>query len=154
MSNRISVDEYFLRAAEWATLRGTCARRKVGCVLTNHRSHILATGYNGVASGAPHCIEPAHSCPGAKAPSGTGLDLCEAIHAEQNALLQCHNVFEIHTCYVTHSPCITCVKLIAGTSCQRIVFREKYAHDDASKALWMKLRRHSPHSWIHLPHGD
>lgn len=79
-----------------------------------------------------------HACAGATAPSGTQLESCEAIHAEQNALLQCRDVFSIVTCYVTHSPCITCVKLLLNTSCQRIIFRERYAHDAAAHELWMK----------------
>jgi hypothetical protein len=40
-------------------------------------------------------------------PSGTGLDVCEAIHAEQNALLQCKDVEQIDTAYVTAMPCMT-----------------------------------------------
>lgn len=144
---RPTKEEYFIRMAKLASIRGTCVRRQVGCVLVNERGHVLATGYNGVARGQPHCNEsvisggsgtPAypHACPAAKAVSGTMLDGCEAIHAEQNALLQCHDVFAIHTCYVTHSPCVTCVKLLMGTSCRRIIFAERYAHDDQAKQLW------------------
>jgi len=82
-AERPTQDEYFLKMAELVSTRATCARRKVGCVLVNSRKHILATGYNGVASGMPHCID--EPCPGANYPSGEGLDKCEAIHAEQNA---------------------------------------------------------------------
>lgn len=83
-----------------------------------------------------------NACPGAfradgkKWPSGHNLDACEAIHAEQNALLQCRDVYKIETCYVTVSPCLTCVKLLMNTSCRRIVFRKRYAHDNAAHALW------------------
>lgn len=123
--------------------RATCLRRAVGCVLLNSRGHVLATGYNGVAAGLPHCnmhdeFEPTgypHACPGAHAPSGTGLDGCHAVHAEQNALLQCRDVYSIDTAYVTASPCMTCTKLLLNTSCQHIVFAEEYPHSDA-KALW------------------
>lgn len=76
--------------------------------------------------------------------SGTALDACEAIHAEQNALLQCRDVFSIETCYVTVSPCVTCVKLLMNTACRRIVFAAPYAHDDASRTLW------GPREWIHV----
>jgi dCMP deaminase len=67
--------------------------------------------------------------------SGQGLDACEAIHAEQNALLQCRDVHLIKTCYLTLSPCITCVKLLLNTSCERIVFIEEYV-DARPKDLW------------------
>jgi len=119
--------------------RRTCVRRAVGCVLLNFRGHVLATGYNGVASGQPHCSEGC-PCSGAFSPSGTNLDGCNAIHAEQNALLQCTNVWEIHTAYTTTAPCITCCKLLLNTSCQRIVYLEDYVQPE-SKTLWLSAGR-------------
>lgn len=151
---RPSRDEWALKLALLTAQRTTCCRRAVGCVLLNARGHVLATGYNGVAAGLPHCnhMEPAdcttvsgarprlvetfpHACAGAWSPSGTNLDACQAIHAEQNALLQCRDVYSIHTAYVTASPCMTCVKLLLNTSCERIVFVEEYPHRDA-RQLW------------------
>ena len=158
-------DEWGLQLAQVTASRSTCLRRSVGCVLVDKRGHILATGYNGVAAGAKHCnesttecyltpaglarristVEHPHACPGAQSPSGTNLDGCQAIHAEQNALLQCRNVWEIHTCYVTASPCMTCVKLLLNTSCQRIVFKEDYPHSEA-RVLWENAGR----IWLQL----
>ncbi len=106
-----------------AAQRGTCPRRRVGCVLLNVKGHILSTGYNGVAAGLPHCGKGS-MCKGGTHPSGEGLDECQAIHAEQNALLQCRDVYDIHTAYVTTAPCVTCTKLLLNTSCQRIVYSE------------------------------
>lgn len=131
-------DFYFTAMAELVSLRGTCARREVGCVLVNELGHVIGTGYNGVATGQIHCTSK--PCAGAKCKSGEGLDLCEAIHAEQNALLQCKNVQEIHTAYCTHSPCIHCVKLLLNTSCKRIVFDKEYPHSD-SQRLWEQSGR-------------
>ena len=139
---RPSKDEYFLAMAQLIAERGTCARRKVGCVLVNARGHVLSTGYNGVASGFKHCNENSE-CPGAQSASGTNLDKCGAIHAEQNALLQCRDPYEIHTCYTTTSCCTHCVKLLLNTSCQRIVFLEEYPHEDP-KELWSLAGR----EWI------
>ena len=87
-------------------------------------------------------FEPSHphACPGADSPSGTNLDACQAIHAEQNALLQCKDVYSIHTCYVTASPCVTCTKLLLNTGCQRIVFVEEYPQP-AAKDLWVSSGR-------------
>ena len=50
-------DTYFMKMAALVAERSTCLRRSVGCVLVNGRHHVLATGYNGVASGLPHCNE-------------------------------------------------------------------------------------------------
>jgi dCMP deaminase len=142
---RPSRDEWALKLALLTAQRTTCCRRAVGCVLLNARGHVLATGYNGVAAGQPHCndvddvgfgpvIHP-HACSGVTSPSGTNLDGCQAIHAEQNAMLQCKDVYSIHTCYVTASPCMTCIKLLLNTSCERVVFVEEYPHS-AAKELW------------------
>ena len=135
---RISKDEYFSELARLVSRRGTCARRLVGCVLVSSRGHVLATGYNGVPRGHVHCIDT--PCAGANFPSGTGLDKCEAIHAEQNALLQCKDVNEIDTAYVTAMPCMTCTKLLLNTSCKRIIYVEPYPHE-AARQLWIKNGR-------------
>lgn len=127
-------DQWGLALAKITATRATCVRRKVGCVLLNRRGQVVATGYNGVASGLPHCTEGC-PCSGAYAKSGTNLDACQAIHAEQNALLQCRDVYDIHSAYVTTSPCITCVKLLLNTSCERILFTEEYPHIEARK-IW------------------
>lgn len=134
-------DAYFLRMADLVATRATCLRRSVGCVLTNERGHVLATGYNGVAAGQPHCNTRCdgkfpHACEGATAKSGTSLDTCQAIHAEQNALLQCGDVFRIHTCYCTTLPCVVCTKLLLNTSCARIVYIDEYPHSEAVRKLW------------------
>ena len=135
---RISKDEYFSLMAQLVSRRATCARRSVGCVLVSSRGHVLATGYNGVPSGHDHCSST--PCPGASYPSGTGLERCEAVHAEQNALLQCRDVYEIETAYVTAMPCMTCTKLLLNTGCKRIVYIEPYPHEEAQK-LWIKNGR-------------
>lgn len=109
--------------------RSTCARRAVGCVLVNEQGHVLATGYNGVCRGSDHCIDV--PCAGANQPSGEGLYLCQAIHAEQNALMQCRNINEIYTAYVTASPCISCMRLLANTSVKHIIFKEEYPHHES-----------------------
>jgi dCMP deaminase len=145
---RPSRDEWAMELALTTAKRATCLRRQVGCVLLNARGHVLATGYNGVASGLPHCNQhdPFYplgfpdACAGAHAPSGTNLDGCQAIHAEQNALLQCRDVYTIHTAYVTASPCVTCCKLLLNTSCERIVYGEEYPHS-AAKELWLGAGR-------------
>jgi dCMP deaminase len=149
---------YFLSMAKLVSVRATCCRRSVGCVLVNERGHVLSTGYNGVAAGQPHCNEVtriyfqaclgadeerreyANACSGSSSPSGTNLDACKAVHAEQNALIQCRNVWEIDTAYVTVSPCVTCTKMLLNTSCKRIVFSELYPQP-AAEELWTSSGR-------------
>jgi dCMP deaminase len=129
MNRQLLKDQVFLRMAIDLSDLGTCTRRKVGTIFVDSRHRILASGYNGPPPGDPHCTDS--PCIGAQMPSGTGLDLCEAIHAEQNAILQCTKPDEVHTVYCTTSPCIHCVKMIAGTGCKRIVFASEYPHSSA-----------------------
>ncbi len=161
---RPTLDRYFIDLARLIATRSTCLRRAVGCVLVDARGHVLATGYNGVAAGLPHCNELQgydvigdfpdkgqpdvvkgiypYACAGAAAASGERLEVCEAIHAEQNALLQCRDVYAIDAAYVTVSPCLTCIKLLMNTACHRIVFIEAYApQHDAARALWERAGR-------------
>ena len=132
-------DAYFLAMASLVSLRATCRRRRVGCILVDINRHVLATGYNGVARNREHCLDS--PCAGADFKAGLGLDQCEAIHAEQNAMLQCKDTQAIETAYITVSPCITCVKLLMNTGCKRIVFIEPYAHSQAAD-LWKGEWKH------------
>lgn len=144
--SRISKDEWFMELARVVALRGTCARRKVGCVLANSKGHVIATGYNGVARGVVHCT--ARPCPGLGMASGTGLDLCAAIHAEQNALLQCRDVDDIRICYTTTEPCAHCAKLLLNTGCEIVIYDEAYTKDKAGLNQWLLARRE--HTWMSL----
>jgi len=144
---RPSRDDWGMTVAHCCALRSTCLRRHVGCVLVNERGHVLSTGYNGVAAGLHHCNQEVaatgefpFACGGAHSPSGTNLDACQAIHAEQNALLQCRDVYAIDTCYCTTSPCVTCTKLLLNTSCQRILFDDEYPQPEA-RELWVNAGR-------------
>ncbi len=138
---RPSIDEYFLEIARVVASRSTCARRAVGCVLVDSSRRILSTGYNGSPPGERHCIE--QHCPGASAPSGKGLDLCAATHAEINALLYCPDIREVDAIYLTVTPCLQCIKALLTTSARRIVAREEYAneHTEIAKAKWINQGR-------------
>ena len=136
--DRPSTDVYMMGMALMAASRATCSRRAVGCVLTNTLNHIVATGYNGVPRNMPHCGD--RMCPGISAASGTQLDGCMAIHAEQNALLQCPDTRDIKAAYCTTQPCLTCTKLLLNTSCQSIVYLQPYPHEIAVN-LWTSTGR-------------
>ena len=133
MIRRPTVDEYFMIMAMHASSRGSCIRRRVGCILTDDKNHVLSTGYNGLPSGVINCTE--NPCAGAYSPSGTNLAACGATHGEKNALLQCPNIFQISTAYVTASPCIHCIADLLKTSCQRIVYLQPYPHIESFN-LW------------------
>ena len=150
---RPSKDRMWLNICKELSTQSTCIRKAVGAVLVDNNGHILSTGWNGVAHDLPHCNEELHSyvrdseylqearvttypnaCAGAHHDSGQGLEICEAIHAEQNALLQCADVQKIHTVYVTVSPCRHCMKIIMNTSAKRVVFLSEYSQSSKDLA--------------------
>lgn len=126
---RLNVDDYFIQMARLVSLRGTCLRRQVGCVLVDAKNRVLATGYNGTARNQPHCGETDCACVGLWHRSGEGLDSCLAIHAEQNALLQCRDSDAVNAAYVTVTPCVSCAKLLLNTHVSRVIAWAPYAHD-------------------------
>jgi dCMP deaminase len=137
-------DWVFMRIAQELASLSTCRRRLVGCVLTDTNQRIIGTGFNGVPRGYVHCTVDT-PCPGVNLPTGTGLELCQSIHAEQNALIHCRNNDQIHIAYCTTAPCMHCVKILLNTNCNRIIFRAVYG-DEAAENLW----RQSGRGWTWL----
>jgi dCMP deaminase len=136
-ASRPSIDEYFLKVASVVAERSTCLRHHVGAVAVKNK-HILATGYNGAAAGVKDCLELGCLRDEMNVPSGTRHEVCRAIHAEQNVIIQAalHGVsLEGATIYVTHTPCILCAKMLANAKIKRFVTFGSYA-DDAFKELF------------------
>lgn len=126
---RASWDEYFMEIAEIVKTRSTCMRRQVGAVIVkDHR--IITTGYNGAPSGLRHCTEIG-TCERQRLqiPSGERHELCRALHAEQNAILQAAKIgvsTEGATIYITLQPCVICAKMLINAGITRIVHRGEY----------------------------
>jgi dCMP deaminase len=134
---RPSWHAYFLQLARQAASRSTCLRRQVGAVLVRDK-RILATGYNGAPRGIAHCLDVGCLREELGVPSGERHELCRAIHAEQNAIIQAaiHGVaIEGSTLYCTHQPCILCAKMIINSGVKDIYFAEGYP-DELSLAMF------------------
>ena len=131
--NRPGYALWFMSIAEIIASRSTCARRAVGAVIVDEDNRILSTGYNGVPHGVVHCT--IRNCEGADAPSGYGLDKCQALHAEQNAIARLQDVRSAYMMYCTTAPCMMCTKLIAATPIQGIVVKEAYP--TSGKDFWV-----------------
>lgn len=125
----------------------TCARRATGCVLVDKNNHALATSWNGVPKNMPHCTDS--PCEGVNMPSGTGLNACEAIHAEENALQLCPDISRIETIYCTTSPCIDrCLRKLINTGAKRIVFANQYPDpQQVGKTKWESSGE--GREWVH-----
>lgn len=135
---RPSWDDYFMEIAYVVAKRSTCLRRKVGAVLVSGR-RILATGYNGPPQGLKHCDELG-GCYRERMgiPSGHRQELCRAVHAEQNAVIQAavHGVaLNNVTLYSTTQPCVTCAKILINANVRRIVYAGGYPDEFALQLL-------------------
>jgi dCMP deaminase len=77
---------YFLKIALAVAARSTCLRRRFGAVVVQGNT-ILGTGYNGSAKGVINCVEAGCIKNVMDLPSGMAYDLCPAVHAEENAII-------------------------------------------------------------------
>ena len=135
---RISWDEYFMQIVEVVKTRSTCLRRQVGAVIVKD-NRIITTGYNGAPSHLKHCTELG-GCERQKMgiPSGERHELCRALHAEQNAIIQAAklgNTTEGATIYVNVQPCVICAKMLINAGIVRVVYKGDYPDEMAKSML-------------------
>jgi dCMP deaminase len=149
MDNRISWDEYFINMLDGIAIRSTCLRRKVGAIIVKD-NRILTTGYNGQPPNLIHCSELGFCLrQKLKIPSGQRAEICRAVHAEENAILQASKFgsnLEGSILYVHYSPCSFCTKSILSVGIVRVVYLEEYP-DDLSRELreeatWIKFEQY------------
>ncbi|HUO04640.1 MAG TPA: cytidine/deoxycytidylate deaminase family protein [Candidatus Binataceae bacterium] len=128
-AKRPSWDQYFMTITREVAERSTCLRAKVGAVIVRDRS-ILATGYNGSPAGLPHCTEAGCLIYESRTPDGEIEQNCyRTIHAEINAISQAaKNGAAIRDAdvYVTHTPCIHCLKVLINTGVRTVYYAKAY----------------------------
>ena len=133
-------DARFMELAKVISGWASCykANRKIGAVIVKNK-RIVTTGYNGAPSGIKTCVERGE-CLREKLgiASGTRAELCYAVHAEQNAIIQAARLgssIDGATLYCTHQPCVLCAKMIVNAGITRVVYREGYPDDFALQML-------------------
>jgi dCMP deaminase len=134
--SRPSWDAYFMSIARLVSGRSTCLRRKVGAVLVKDR-RILCTGYNGAPTGLRHCLEIGCLRDEMNIPSGERHELCRALHAEQNVIIQAARygtAIEGAILYCTNLPCMICAKMLINAGVRSIYYAEGY-RDPMSRAM-------------------
>lgn len=115
-------DETFIEIAKLMAKNSYAERLKVGAVLAKE-DRIMATGYNGTPRGYNNECEYIDTITGDKKTKDI------VVHAEQNLLMFCakHGIkTEGCTLYITHSPCITCAKLIASAGIKEVIYENDY----------------------------
>jgi dCMP deaminase len=120
---RLSWDEYFKEIVQVTAKRSCCKRLNVGCILVKN-NRIIAQGYNGFLPGCPH---------DSKVRDGHEQ---ATVHAEQNAITDCANRgVSTKDCiaYITHYPCINCMKMLCAAGVKTIKYIEDYKNDELVK---------------------
>lgn len=131
-SDLISLNKWthrFMDVAYTVASWSSCLRRHIGAVIVRE-NRILTTGYNGAPAGITSCasknvcIRDENSIP-----SSQQAQICFAVHAEQNAILQAARLdisLEGATLYCTHRPCSLCMKCIINAGIKRVIYHKDY----------------------------
>jgi len=122
---RISWDDYFVKIILATAERSSCTRLKVGSLIVKN-NRIVSQGYNGFLSGCKHesIVRDGHEQ--------------ATVHAEQNAISFCArngDSCEDSIIYITHYPCVNCMKLICASGIKEIRYINDYKNDDVVERL-------------------
>jgi dCMP deaminase len=133
---RPSWDEYFIEIAKVVGSRSTCLRRRYGAVIVKDYV-IISTGYNGAPRGSVNCVDRG-ICRRKElnVPAGERYELCEAVHAEQNAIINgAPDRMKDATIYIAGfeednspaegKPCLLCRRMIRNAQIQQVVYLKK-----------------------------
>ena len=144
-------DKRFMELAETVAGWSSCYQenRHIGAVIVKDK-RVMTTGYNGAPAGVSTCVERGE-CLRKKLgiPSGTRHEMCYAVHAEQNAIIQAAKLgvnIDGSTLYCTHQPCILCAKMIVNAGIVRVVYHSGYPDDfalDIFKEAGVLVERYS-----------
>jgi dCMP deaminase len=132
-AGRPTWDEYFIRIAGVVASRSTCMRRRYGAVIVKDRV-IVSTGYNGAPRGSINCVD-VNSCRRKElnVPAGERYELCEAVHAEQNAIINgapdrmkdaCIYItgYEEDGSVAEGKPCLLCARMIRNAGLGEVIY--------------------------------
>ena len=133
-------DARFMELAKVIASWASCYKpnRKIGAVIVKNK-RIVTTGYNGAPAGIKTCVERGE-CLREKLgiQSGTHHEICYAVHAEQNAIIQAARLgssIDGATLYCTHQPCVLCAKMIVNAGIKRVVYQEGYPDEFSLEIL-------------------
>ena len=124
-------DQRFMKMAWLISDWSSCFRsgRSIGAVIVKDK-RIMTTGYNGAPAGVTTCRERGQCLRDKlQIASGTRAELCYAIHAEQNAIIQAAKLgisIDGATIYCTHQPCSVCAKMIVNVGIKRVIYERPY----------------------------
>jgi dCMP deaminase len=127
-NKRLDWNEYFMSIAKLTSVRSSCKRLQVGCVIVKDK-HIVSTGYNGFLPSFPHESIVVNNHEQA------------TVHAEQNAIADaaCRGTSVNNgIAYITHYPCINCFKILVASGIKTIYYLNDYNNDPTINILLQK----------------
>lgn len=156
-SDELKKAEYYMRECDNMQQFCKCHSRQLAAVLVV--DELVIPGYNGPPRGVPHCQHrktpyenvPCHPRPKIQPPcprhrmgakSGERLDLCVAVHAEVNALLNAARMGVRTTDTIMFSnnsaPCKNCMGAIVNAGVKTVVFDKNIElYPDFQLAKWI-----------------
>ena len=127
--------EYFLDIAKAVGRRSTCLRRRYGAIIVKDKI-IISTGYNGAPRGEANCIDTG-VCERERlhVPKGQNYELCVAVHAEQNAIVNADPAkMKGATIYIvgynadgtlaSGNPCLLCRRMLRNAMLGEVIYLE------------------------------
>lgn len=127
----------FMKMAFTESKKSNCAKGKVGAVIILN-DKILGKGNNSVPRNCVPCTINTCLRNQYNLKSGERQEMCKAIHAEQNAILNAlknYKDLSNSTIYITKSPCMICAKLIINVGIKKVIYSNKYPDEEAFKIL-------------------
>jgi dCMP deaminase len=108
----------------------TAEKLKVGCVLVKD-DRIISIGYNGMPPGWSNQCETLSffTEDGKQLPSQILVTKPEVLHAEENAIVKLAKSNESGdgaTAFITHSPCLSCAKLLYSSGIIGVYYTHPY----------------------------
>ena len=124
--NRPTGRAYFKQIVSVTSTRSPCERLQVGCLLVKE-NRIISQGYNGFLPNCPHdsIVRDNHEQ--------------ATVHAEQNAITDCAKrgvSCDGADAYITHYPCVNCMKILCASGIQNIFYIHDYKNDELVKYFY------------------
>lgn len=144
-------NEYFIAVAKTIAFGSKCPDGKQHGAIAVKNQRMISTGYNGPASGQPHC---GTDCPldvHKRVHGKKDFSICPAVHAEVNCIVTaatCGTALEGAVIYVTKEPCQACLAMLRNASLSGVVYPDDSDNGDhyfmMGPALLLSVRINYP----------
>ena len=134
-NSRPSWNDYFLDIAKMVGKRATCLRRRYGAIIVKDNI-LISTGYNGAPRVEANFIDTG-ICERERLhiPKGQNYELCVAVHAEQNAIINADPIkmrgatiyivgYNVDGSLASGKPCLLCRRMIVNAMIDEVVYLE------------------------------